>query len=164
MTDNATKQAQAEAKQATSAAKEATDAFANGAFEMPAVFRDFAEQATSRAKQNYDAYKSIAEETTDAMEDALSTANKNASDIQRQALASAKAQMNTTFDFAEKMLGAKTISEAVELQTSFMRKQFDSMQSNMKEFQELSQRLQQETTKPFQANISKMMDHWRVGA
>ncbi len=164
MTEAAGKQAETQTKQAAAAAKNAADKMTGDAFEIPTVFRDMAEKTVSRAKQNYDAYKNFAEEATEAMEDAMTTANKNTADIQRQALTSAKEQMNAGFDFAEKMLSAKTVSEAVELQTSFMRQQFEVAQARMKEFQELSTRLQQETTKPFTNNFTKVMENWRVSA
>ncbi|ESR23700.1 phasin [Lutibaculum baratangense] len=152
------------ASEASETFKGAADVFATNAFDMPNVFRDFAEKGMTRARANYDTYKSLAEEATDAVEDALTTANKNAGEIQRQALISAKTQMNANFDFAEKMLKVKTFSEALELQSSFMRQQFDTMQSNIKEFQTLSSRLQQETAKPFTQNLGKVMEQWRASA
>ena len=72
--------------------------------------------------------------------------------------------MNAGFDFAEKMLKVKTVSEAVELQTSFMRQQFEAMQENVKQFQALSSKIQQETSRPFADNFSKAMEQWRIGA
>ena len=168
--DAAAKTAQAEIKKTEDAAKatnaqmkDSAETMMSGAFEMPNVFRDLAEKSASRAKQNYDTYKSMTEDATGAMEDVISTTNKNVGEVQRQALTSAKEQMNAGFDFAENMLKVRTVSEAFELQASFMRQQFETMQENFKQFQSLSSKMQQDSSRPFADSFTKAMEQWRIG-
>jgi len=141
------------------AAKTAAPAFAS--LEMPAAFRDIAEKGVIQAKEAYDSYKSMAEEATDTMEDTFATINKGATDMQSKALGAAKTQFNTGFDFAEKMLGVKTLAEAIEIQSEFARKQFDTFTAQAKEFQDLASQVQADTAKPFKDGIAKAMTQWK---
>ena len=43
----------------------------------------------------------------------------------------------------------------IELQTTFARKQFDSVSVQMKEFQDLAQKIVTETTKPVTTQVEK---------
>ncbi len=142
------------------AAKKDIPAFAT--FEMPAAVREMAEKGVMQAKEAYDSYKSMAEEATDAMEDTFATVNKGATDFQAKALGAAKTNFNAGFELVEKMLGVKSLSEVVELQTEFARKQFDTMTSQAKEIQDLANKMQAETTKPLTEGVAKAMTQWKV--
>ncbi|MEJ8571084.1 phasin [Microbaculum marinum] len=142
------------------AARKAAPAFAS--LEMPAAFREIAEKGVIQAKEAYDSYKSMAEDATDAMEDTFATINKGTTDLQSKALGAAKTQFNVGFDYIEKMLGVKTLSEAIEIQSEFARKQFDTLNSHAKEFQDLASKVQAETAKPFQDGMTKAMNQWKL--
>jgi len=156
----------ATAKAAPKAAKKETPAFPAfempASFEMPAAFREMAEKGVLQAKEAYDSYKSMAEEATDAIEDTFATMNKGATDFQAKALGAAKENFNAGFDLVEKMLGVKSLSEVIELQTEFARKQFDTMTSQAKDIQDLATKVQTETTKPLKDSMAKAMDQWKM--
>ncbi|TCT12060.1 phasin [Tepidamorphus gemmatus] len=141
----------------------ATAAFPNfGTLEVPAAFREMAEKNVMKAKEAYDSYKSLAEDATDALEDTFASINKGTNDFQAKALGVAKAQFNAGFDFVEKMIGVKSLAEAIEIQSEFARKQFDALTEQAKEFQALASRVQSESTKPFKDGIAKAMNHWKA--
>lgn len=157
MTDTPAKE---KAAPKTAAKKAAAPAFAT--LEMPTAFREIAEKGVIQAKEAYDSYKSMAEDATDAIEDTFATINKGTTDLQSKALGAAKTQFNSGFDFVEKMLGVKTLAEAIEVQTEFARKQFDSLTAQAKEFQELASKVQADTAKPFQDGLTKAMNQWKA--
>ena len=144
---------------AAAAKKEVPASFAS--LEMPAAFREMAEKGVMQAKEAYDSYKSMAEEATDAMEGTFATINKGATDFQSKALGAAKENFNASFDFVEKMLGVKSLSEVIELQTEFARKQFDSLTAQAKEIQDLASKVQADTAKPFKDSVAKAMTQWK---
>lgn len=153
--------AAAEATAKTAAA--ATAAFPNfGTLEVPAAFREMAEKNVMKAKEAYDSYKSLAEDATDALEDTFASINKGTNDFQAKALGAAKAQFNAGFDFVEKMIGVKSLAEAIEIQSEFARKQFDALTEQAKEFQALASKVQTESTKPFKDGVAKAMNHWKA--
>ena len=93
--------------------------------EVPAAFREIAEKSVTQAKDNWERIKAVTEEATDLIEDSYATASRGAADYNLKLIEAARANTNATFDYAGQLLGAKSLSEAVELSTSHLRKQFD---------------------------------------
>jgi len=123
--------------------------------EMPEAFRQIAEQGVQQAKEAYSRFKSAAEEATDMMEDTYATATKGATEFNLKALEALRANVNASFDYAGEMAGAKTLSEAVELAASHMRKQYDALSAQTKELSALAQKVASETAEPFKVGVSK---------
>lgn len=156
----------AAAAAAAQTATAATSAFPNfgpnfGTLEVPAAFREMAEKNVMKAKEAYDSYKTLAEDATDALEDTFASINKGTNDFQAKAIGAAKAQFNAGFDFVEKMIGVKSLAEAIEIQSEYARKQFDALTEQAKDFQALASKVQTESTKPFKDGVAKAMNHWK---
>ncbi|MFN0262523.1 phasin [Tepidamorphus sp. 3E244] len=128
------------------------------AMEMPTAFREMAEKAVSQAKVAYDRAKLSAEEATEVLEDTFSATSKHANDLNKQMLTNAKTNMNATFDLAEKMFGVKTVAEAVEIQSEFARKQFETLTSQAKDLQSKSQKAMEACSKPAKDSAAKAME------
>ena len=96
--------------------------------EVPAAFREFAEKSVTQAKDNWEKMKAATEEATDLIEDSYATASKGAADYGLKLIEVSRANTNSMFDFATQLMTVKSLSEAVELSTSHMRKQFDDAQ------------------------------------
>jgi phasin len=118
------------------------------AFEVPAAFREFAEKGVSQAKANWDKVKAATEETTGLLEDSYSTASKGAADYGLKLIEIGRANTNAAFDFAGQLVNVKSLSEVVELSTSYARKQFDAMTAQSKELTALAQKVATETVEP----------------
>ncbi|CAA0087776.1 Uncharacterised protein [Starkeya nomas] len=145
------------------AAKAATSAFeaalpkldipAN--LEVPAVVREMAEKGVQSARDAYEKLKSSAEETTDLLEDAYSTASKGVAEYNAVALESLRTNVNAAFDYVGALLGAKSVSEAVELSTGHLRKQFDVLSAQAKELSTIAQKVATDTAEPIKASVEK---------
>jgi phasin len=123
--------------------------------EVPEAFRQIAENGVQQAKEAYSRMKTAAEEATDLLEDTYATATKGATEFQLKALEALRANVNASFDYVSDMAGAKSLSEAVELAGSHVRKQYDALAAQTKELSLLAQKIASESAGPFKAGVSK---------
>jgi phasin len=123
--------------------------------EIPAAFREFAEKGVSQAKENYEKMKSAAEEATDLLEGTYATASKGASEYGLKMIEAARSNTNATFDFVTELMGAKSVSEFVELSTGHARKQFEALTAQSKELAALAQKVAVDTAEPVKESVNK---------
>ena len=123
--------------------------------EAPAAFRDMAEKSLSQAKDNYEKMKSAAEEATGVLEDTYATATKGVADYNLKLIEMARENTNANFDFAVELLGAKTLSDVIELSSAHARKQFEAMSEQSKELAALIQKVATEAAEPIKEGMSK---------
>jgi phasin len=154
------------------AAKSAAESMTNSAFEafsfpvpnveVPAAFRDFAEKSVASARDAYSRLKSAAEEATDLVEGTYETAREGAFSIGVKAIDAAKTNADASFALARDLFAAKTFAEVIELQTAYARKQFDAVASQVKEFQDLTQKFVTDTAKPVTAQVEKTFKEFKA--
>jgi phasin len=123
-------------------------------FEVPAAFREFAEKGVTQAKANWEKVKAATEETADLLESSYTTASKGTADYGLKLIEVGRANTNATFDFAGQLLTVKSLSEAVELSTSFARKQFEALSAQSKELTALAQKVATETVEPIKEGVT----------
>src|SRR5256714_6391758 len=109
--------------------------------EIPAAFREIAEKSVAQAKETYEKMKAAAEEATDVLEDTYATAAKGATDYNLKVIESARTNANAMFDYARELMGAKSLSDLVELSTAHARKQFEALSEQTKELTALAQKV-----------------------
>jgi len=129
-----------------------------GDAEIPAVLRGLAEKAVTQAKANFEKMKVVAEEATDAIEDSYETARAGVIQYGNKTIDAAKANSDATLGHAKDLLGVKTFAEAIELQTSFVRQQYETLSAQAKELQEMATKLAGEAAKPVKDAIGKSID------
>jgi phasin len=122
--------------------------------EVPAAFREFAEKSVTQAKDNWEKMKAATEEASDLIEDSYATASKGATDYGLKLIETSRANTNSMFDYATKLMTVKSLSEAVELSTSHMRKQFDTLSAQSKELTALAQKVTTETVEPIKESVT----------
>jgi phasin len=132
-------------------------------FEIPAAFREMAEKSVSQARDAYGKLKTAAEETTGLVEETFENARDGAIAFSVKAIDAAKSNSNASFALVRDLFGAKTMSEVVELQSAFARKQFEAMTEQMKELQALGEKYVTTTTRPVTAKVEKTMKDLNVG-
>ena len=122
--------------------------------EVPAAFREFAEKGVTQAKDNWEKMKAASEEASDLIEDSYATASKGAADYGLKLIEASRANANSMFDYASRLMTVKSLSEAVELSTAHMRKQFDTMNAQTKELSALAQKVATETAEPIKESVT----------
>lgn len=130
--------------------------------EIPAVFREFAEKAVAQAKTSFAKLKEAAEEATDAIEDTYETARAGLVEINDKSLDAVKANSDAVYGFAKSLLAVKTFAEAIELQSTFVRQQFEAISAQAKELQEVAGKVASETSKPAKDVIAKTVASLKV--
>jgi len=123
--------------------------------EVPTAFRDLAEKSIAQARSNYEHLKTSAEEATSMLETTYATASKGMSEYGLKVIETARANANAMFDLAAALLGAKSMSEMVELSTSHARKQFDTFSEQSKELTSLAQKVAATTAEPIKDSVSR---------
>ena len=123
--------------------------------DVPAAFRDFAEKSIEQARDAYSKLKSAAEEATDMVEGTYETAREGAFALSAKAIDAAKTNSDASFAFAKDLFGAKTFAEVIEINSAYARKQFDAVAGQMKELQELAQKVVTDATKPVTTQVQK---------
>ena len=131
------------------------EAFNMPKMEIPAVTREMAEKSIEQAREAYSKLKTAAEDATDLMEDGFETTRRGVLDFNHKAVDAAKSNTDATFQFVKDLFEVKTLADAIELQTSFARSQFDAFSAQAKDMQELSSKLAGEVTETFKGAVEK---------
>jgi phasin len=122
--------------------------------EVPAAFRELAEKSVTQAKDSWEKMKAATEEATDMIEDSYANASKGAADYGLKWIEMSRANTNAAFDLATQLMTVKSLSEAVELSTAHVRKQFDALSAQTKDLTALAQKVATETTEPIKESVT----------
>jgi phasin len=145
-------------KTAKSAAKDFTGAaFSLPNFEVPEIFRSFAEQGMTQTREAYARMKSATEDATDMLEDSMETTREGLRDAQFKALDVAKANTDAAFNLFKQLLTTTSVADAVQLQTSFARECFEALVDYSKDVQATITKVGAEASKPAKAIFDKAM-------
>ena len=108
-------------------------------YEIPPEMRDFAEKSVEQARKAIDGFMSAAQKTADTFEGSATTVQASAKDAARKTFSYTEQNLSAAFDLAQRMVRAKDMQEAMQIQAEFVRSQFEAMQSQMKEFGSMAQ-------------------------
>lgn len=125
-------------------------------FQLPEQVRAFAEKGVSQARESYAKLKDVAETQNGTIEAVFTSASKGATDYSTKVFDFVKTNTNASFDFAQSLIGAKTLPDVMELWTSHAKKQIETLTAQTKELTELTQKVAAETVEPIKANASKI--------
>lgn len=160
----------AETPKATPKAAEAPVAaamFSLPSFEMPSSLPsqdmvDLAEKSIANARDFYEQTKASLEEQGSALEKSIALATESSKDFQGKMVEAAKSNMEAGFSFLTGLIAAKSISEAIELQTAFAAKQFETVTAQGKDLQDSLTKGLEETTAPIKAAAGKAMESLKI--
>jgi phasin len=102
-------------------------------YEIPPEMRDFAEKSVEQARKAIDGFIGAAKKTADTFESSATTVQSNAKDVGRRTFSYAEQNIAAAFDLAQRLLRAKDLQEAMQIQAEYARSQFAAMQAQMKE-------------------------------
>ncbi len=122
--------------------------------EIPTAFREMAEKGVAQAKEGYEKMKTAAEDATEMLEDTYAKASKSCSDYGLKLIETARANTNAAFDLFGEVLSAKSGSEVIELYTTYMRSQFDTVSAQAKELADHAQKVATETVEPIKESLT----------
>ncbi|TPI09540.1 phasin [Mesorhizobium sp. B4-1-3] len=117
--------------------------------------RAFAEKGVEQSKEAYSKLKTGAEETQKVLQSTYETAKTISSDVSLKAIAALRANAEASFSHLEALVGAKTLSEVVELQTAFLRKRVEMAVEQAKEFQTAATKAVEDVSRPVKTAFEK---------
>ena len=154
--------AQFEAK--TTAPKTA-DVFAFPTFdanEATDMFRQFADQATQQTRDAYGRLKTAAEETQATMESTVDGMQNAGTALGLKAVDAMRTNAELGLSHLENLMKVKSVSEFVELQSSYLRRQTETSVEQFKDMQELTSKAVEDVTAPSKAQIEKFSETMKV--
>ena len=163
MTDTYSPQAAAE--QARDAFRKTTAEFERLSLDatVPESVRALAEKTVMQTREAYERAKDTLEEAVDAMERSFDAAGQGAAAFNRKIIEITQRNLNSSFDLAKKLASAKNLAEIVELQSAYVRQQFDSLASQAGEIRALSIKIAADTTEPIKAQVTRSIDKVKQG-
>jgi phasin len=122
---------------------------------VPESVRALAEKTVNQSREAYERGKDALEESIDALERSFDAAGQGATAFNRKLIDLAQRNLNSTFDLAKSLAGAKNLAEIVELQSAFIRQQFDVFANQANEIRALSTKIAADTAEPIKSQVSR---------
>ena len=105
---------------------------------VPESVRAMAEKSVAQTSEIYDRSKDALDASIATFERSFDTAGRSATAFNRKIIDTAQRNVNTVFDLAKSLAGAKNLTDIVELQAAYWRKQFDALTAQAEEVRTLS--------------------------
>ena len=110
--------------------------------------RDLAERNIAQMRETYERSKDALEGALQSWEKSFDAAGQGAVALNRKIIDIAQRNINSSFDLAKNLAGAKNLAEAVEMQSSFWRSQLDTLAAQAEEVRTLSTQVAADAAKP----------------
>lgn len=119
--------------------------------------RAFTDKQVEQTKEVYARMKSGVEDSQKALEETFGNAKSFGDTFALKSIAAMRMTAEANFDHFEALLGAKSLSDVMELNSAFVRKSVDMTVDQAKEFQTLSSNAATDVAKPMKAVFEKSM-------
>lgn len=133
------------------------EAAAAPAREMQENVRKAAEKGVEETRAAYARAKDAAEKATSAFETSAKTAADGVVAFNHKLVDSLRANSDATFDFVKSLLGVKSLSEAITLNSEHARKQFEAVTAQSKDLAQLAQKVATDSFAPVRAQLDKAL-------
>jgi phasin len=125
---------------------------------VPESVRILAEKTVNQTREAYERGKESLEDSVDALERSFDAAGQGAAAFNRKLIDIAQRNLNSGFDLAKSLAGAKNLAEIVELQSAFIRGQFEVFASQAGEIRALTTKIAADTTEPIKDQVSRSFE------
>lgn len=124
--------------------------------------RAFAEKGVEQSKEAYAKLKTGAEEAQKTLENTYENAKTVSTDLSLKTISALRANAEANFSHLEALVGAKSISEVVELQTAFLRKRVEMAVEQAKDFQAVASKAAEDVAAPLKTAFEKAVKELKV--
>ena len=122
---------------------------------VPESVRAMAERAVDQSREVYDRSKDALDASVATLERSFDAAGQGAVAFNRKIIDIAQRNVNSGFDLAKSLAGAKNLSEMVELQATYWRKQFGLLADQAEEVRALSTKVTADTAAPIKTQMAR---------
>jgi phasin len=160
---NATSNLQAAADQARKNYRDVTPQLGHLVLDtsFPEGVRVMAEKAVAQTREIYDRSKDALDASIATFKRSFDAAGRGATAFNRKIIDIAQRNVNSVFDLAKSLAGAKKLTDIVELQAAYWRKQFDALTAQAEEVRTLSIKATADAAAPIKAQAARGVDELR---
>ena len=108
-------------------------------FEIPSEMRDFTEKSVEQARTAVSTFIQNARKATDSLQSTTKTAELPAGVAFSRGLEFTEQNVTAAFELAQKLVRARDVQEAMQLQSEYVRSQFTTLQTQAKELVSVAQ-------------------------
>ena len=127
----------------------------------PEAVRDMAEKAVDQSREVYDRSKDALDASVATLERTFDAAGQGAVAFNRKIIEIAQRNVNSGFDLAKSLAGAKNLSEMVELQAAYWQKLLNTLTSQAEEVRALATKVAAAAGEPFKEQVKRGVDERR---
>jgi phasin len=128
---------------------------------VPEAMRDLAEKNIAQTREVYERYKDAVEATLETLEKSFATAGQGTTALNRKFTDILRRNIDSGFDLAKSLAGAKTLADAMEVQAAYWHKQLDALAAQAEEMRTLSAQVTADTAEPITAHLARGMEELR---
>ena len=121
---------------------------------VPEAVRAMAEKSVAQTREVYDRSKDALDASIATFERSFDAAGQGATAFNRKIIDIAQRNVNSVFDLAKSLAGAKNLTDIVELQAAHWRKQFDTLTAQAEEVRTLSTKVTADAAAPIKAQVA----------
>ena len=129
--------------------------------QLPEAMRSLAEKNIAQTRELYERSKNALEAVVESWERSFDAAGQGAVALNRKVIDIAQRNINSSFEFAKSLAGAKNLTEAMELQAAYWRKQLGALQAQAEEVRTLSTKVAADATEPIKTQMTGGIDELR---
>ena len=106
-------------------------------FEIPSTVRDLASKSVDQAREAYNRFLEAARQAHDVVMKSSDVITSGAREINQKAVKYTEANLQANFELAQRLVHAKDIKEALDIQNQFARQQMETFAQQAQELTSL---------------------------
>ena len=118
-------------------------------------------KAVDQSREVYDRSKDALDTSVVTLERAFDAAGQGAVALNRKIIDIAQRNVNSGFDLAKSLAGAKNLSEILELQAAYWQKQWGTLTSQAEEVRALATKMAAAASEPLKEQVKRGVDELR---
>jgi phasin len=122
---------------------------------VPDSIHAFAQRSVAQTREPYERSKDTLRSVYESWEKSFGAVGKGAVAFNRKVIDIAERNINTGFEFAANLAGAKNLAEAMELQASYWREQFNELRAQAEEVQALTRKVSADVAEPIRSQFGE---------
>jgi len=124
--------------------------------DVPEAMRALAEKNIAQTREIYESSKHALETVLETWERSINAAGQGAVALNRKVIDIAQRNINSSFDLAKGLAGARNLADAVELQAAHWRDQLDAFAAQAEEVRKLSTQVAADVAKPIKRGLDEV--------
>jgi phasin len=125
---------------------------------IPEGVRAIAEKAVAQTRDVYDRSQDALDASIATFENSLDSAGRDATAFNRKIIDLARRNVDVSFDLAGSLARAKTLTDIVQLQAAFWRKQFAVLTAQAEEVRALSTKVTADAAESIKSQMARGVD------